>query len=152
VTIEIDVALDPTTGDMVVPTRLITGLELIQQRIRRRLQRGTGEWFLDPAGTGLPLLAWREQKPPRIAQILQRLQDEIKAVPGVVATANFTGTHDVAAHQLTVTGDVIVDDGTVTAVVVTAPTAGRPNSMSFGVFFSSNNIRGGIPRPSRGRP
>jgi hypothetical protein len=152
VPIETDVALDPTTGDLVVPTRMITGLELIQQRIRRRLRRGSGEWFLDPAGVGLPLLEWRQQKPPRIPQILQRLQDEIRAVPGVVATQNFVGTHDVAAHQLTVTGDVLVDGGTVTAIVVTGPTAGRRNAMVFGVFFSSNNIRGALPRPSRGRP
>lgn len=151
-TIEIDTQIDAVTGDLVVPTQLITGLPLIQQRIRRRLLRGTGEWFLDPVNVGLPLIGWRDQKPPNVALIVAQLQAEIREVPGVVATQNFQGTHDPAAHRLTVTGDVIVDDGGVTAVVVTAPTAGARNAMVFGVFFSSRSIQGAIPRPSTRRP
>jgi hypothetical protein len=150
-TIEIDTLLDDT-GDLAVPTRLLTGIELVQQRIRRRLRRGSGEWFLDPDGTGLPLLAWRQQKPPQISAIVARLQDEIRAVPGVIATQGFEGTHDVSAHQLTVTGTVVVGDGATTAIVVTAASVGRRNAMVFGVFFSSGNVRGALPRPSRGRP
>lgn len=148
---QVDALLDQD-GDLPVISRVVTGLELIQQRIRLRLRRGTGEWFLDPNGTGLPLIEWTQQKPPRIPEILTRIQAEIRAVPGVVGTANFAGVHDTAARRLTITGDVVYADGTVTAVVVAGATAGARNVMSFGVFFASGRIPGGPARPSHGVP
>lgn len=149
--IQADIALDPQTGDLVWPTRVITGLELIQQRIRTRLRRGLGEWFLDPGGVGLPLLDWRQQKPPRVQEIVSRVQQEIREIPGVTATANFVGTHDPAARRLTISGDVFYEEGGATALVVTGSTDPARNSMIFGVFFS-RNIQGAIPAPSLGRP
>ena len=149
--IQADLALDPLTGDIIFPTKLITGLALIEQRIRTRLRRGTGEWFLDPNGVGLPLLDWRQQKPPRVQEIVTRVQQELRDIPGVTATANFVGVHDPAARRLTISGDVFAADGAVTAVVVTGNTDPQRNSMIFGVFFS-RNIQGGIPAPSIGRP
>jgi hypothetical protein len=149
--IQADIALDPLTGDLVWPTKLLTGLDLIQQRIRTRLRRGLGEWFLDPNGVGLPLLDWRQQKPPRVQEIVSRVQSEIRAIPGVTATANFVGTHDAAARRLTISGDVFAADGAVTALVVTGTTDPARNSMIFGLFFS-RNVQGGIPSPSIGRP
>lgn len=151
-TVELDAYIDPTTGDLPEASRLITGLDLIQQRIRRRLLRGTGEYFLDPVNVGLPLIAWRNTKPPNVALIVARIQAEILDVPGVISTANFVGVHDAAAHRLTISGDVLANDGAVTAVVVTGLTAGARNTMSFGVYFASGNIRGGIPHPSHRRP
>ncbi|HEX5201307.1 MAG TPA: hypothetical protein VFW27_15350, partial [Actinoplanes sp.] len=143
---QLDAYIDPDTGDLPAIARFTTGIELIQQRIRRRLRRGVGEWFLDPQGTGLPLIEWRERKPPDIRGIVGRVQQEIREVPGVVATANFEGVHDPAARRLTVSGDVIVDTGEVTAVVVTGVTEQAHNAMVFGVYFSSGRIPGGIPR------
>lgn len=151
--VQADLLLDPTTGDLQVVSQFVTGIPLIEQRIRLRLRRGTQEWFLDPNGTGLPLLEWRQAKPPNVTEIAGRIQAEIRAVPGVVATQNWTGTHDPAARRVTVSGDVIVADGTVTTVLVTA-TEGSHNGFVFGVFFpGSGRIRGGGPAPiSTGRP
>lgn len=149
--VQVDAYIDPDSGDLPEVSRFTTGIELIQQRIRLRLLRGTGEWFLDPDGTGLPLLEWRQMKPPNIAAIVARLQAEIRDVPGVLATANFAGTHDSAARRLTITGDVVVDGGTVTSVVATTLTSGARNTMVFGLFFGSGRIQGGPARPSIGR-
>lgn len=146
----IDAYLDPATGDLPEVNRVCTGIELIQQRIRRRLRRGTGEWFLDPS-VGLPLIAWRDIKPPPEAVIVSQIQAEIRAVPGVVATRNFASAFDPATRRLTVTGDVIVAAQQVTSIVVIGSSAAH-NTMSFGVFFSSGSITGGIPRPTSGRP
>lgn len=150
--VQVDAYLDPLTGDLPAVSRLTTGIELIQQRIRTRLRRGTNEWFLDPAGTGLPLIEWRGQKPPDVQAIVNRVQSEIASIPGVTGTSNFTGTHDPAARRLTISGDVLAADGTVTSVVVVGVQDGRRNTMSFGLFFSSNAIPGGIPRITHGGP
>lgn len=149
---QVDAYLDPTTGDLPEVSRLCTGIELIQQRIRMRLRRGQGEWFLDPAGTGLPLLEWRQQKPPDVAAIVGRIQAEIASIPGVVSTANFVGVHDAAARRLTVTGDVVADGGEVTSVVVTGVQDPKRNTMPFAVFFGSSAISGSIPRIRHGGP
>lgn len=149
--VQIDALLDDD-GDLPEVSQFVTSVELIQQRIRRRLRRGTGEWFLDPDGVGLPLIAWRQQKPPQVAQILSQVQAEIREVPGVIATANFDAIHDTAARRLSIFGDVLVDDGSVTSIRVTGPTDASHNTMPFAVFFTSGSIRGGIPRPSTGRP
>lgn len=148
----VDAYLDPTSGDLPEISRLCTGLDLIQQRIRLRLNRGVGEYFLDPVNVGLPLIEWREQKPPQLGAIQRRIEDEIRQVPGVVRTQDFVATHDAGARRVTVTGNVIVDTGEVTAIVATAAGDVVRNSMSFGVQFSSNNIRGAAPRPSSRRP
>jgi hypothetical protein len=145
--VQIDAALG-ADGDLPEVSRFVTGLELIQQRIRLRLQRGTGEWFLDPLGVGLPLIDWRSQKPPDVRGIVARVQTEIREVPGVVGTANWSGVHDAAARRLTLTGDVLYRDSEVTSVVVTGAAGRDHNAMVFGVYFSSGNIRGAVPRPT----
>lgn len=150
--VQVDAYLDPLTGDLPEVNRLVTGMDLVAQRIRVRLQRGLQEWFLDTT-VGLPLLEWRQQKPPQVQAILARLQEEIRLVPGVVSTANFSGTHEPLARRLTITGDVYVDEDSVLSVVVLGATGGGArNGMPFAIFFSSRNIQGGIPAPSIGRP
>lgn len=147
--IQIDAYIDPITGDLPEVTRLTTGIELIQQRIRLRLYRGTGEWFLDPLGTGLPLIAWRNLKPPPVQLITGRIEAEIRKVPGVISTSDFVGVHDPAAHLLTVSGTATAADGAVTAVVITIPVGAR-NVSTIGVFFAPiGTMRGGLPRPGR---
>lgn len=148
---QIDAYLDPATGDLPEVSRFTTGIDLIQQRIRVRLRRGTGEYFLDPS-VGLPLLDWKQMKPPNVPLILSQMQAEIRAVPGVISTSTFNGVHDPATRLLTITGDVLVGDEVALRLAAFASTGHAHNTMSFGVQFSSGNIRGGVPRPSSGRP
>jgi len=145
-TVQIDAFLDPVTGDLPEVSRLCTGMELIEQRIRMRLHRGTEEWFLDPLGTGLPLLAWRQMKPPDVPAIVGRIQAEIRSIPGVTLTRNFNGVHDHAARRLTISGDVVAADGQVTSLVVAAPTDVARNAFYFQLFFSRGV--GSIVRPA----
>jgi hypothetical protein len=141
--VQIDAYLDPVTGDLPEVSRFITGIELVEQRIRLRLSRGLGEWFLDPDGTGLPLLEWRNQRPPDIPGILNRVQQEIRQIPGVTATKGFQGTHE--ARRLTISGDVFVATGSVTSIVVSGTSADR-NGFLFQFIFSRSG--GPIVRPS----
>jgi hypothetical protein len=144
---QLDAYLDPLTGDLSTIPRLVTGIDLVAQRIKRRLQRGTGEFFVDPS-LGLPLIEWRQQKPPQVALILARLQAEIRLVPGVVSTQNFQGTHDPLQRSLTISGDVTVAEEGVLSVVVFGSQDVARNTMSFSIFFSSGNIAGHVPQPS----
>ncbi|HZI43959.1 MAG TPA: hypothetical protein VFD53_02000 [Ilumatobacter sp.] len=152
-TVQVDTLLDPVTGDLQDVSQFVTGIALIEQRIRLRLRRGTGEWFLDPS-VGLPLIPWRERKPPNVTEMSSLVQAEIRRVPGVVATQNWTGVHDPAARRVTLSGDVIVSDGTVTTVLVTGVEGAGHNGYIFGVFFNGSNriVGGGPARPSTGRP
>lgn len=143
---QIDVGLDEN-GDIPEVPRMITGIALVAQRIRRRLQRGTGEWFLDPS-LGLPLLEWRQQKPPQVEQILVRLQQEIRLIPGVVSTSNFQGVHDPLARRLTISGDVTVEEEGVLSVVVMGSQDVARNTMHFSLHFYSGTIAGHLPQPS----
>lgn len=145
---QIDAYLDPDTGDLPVTNRLITGIELIEQRIRFRLKRATGEWFLDRS-EGLPLVQWRSRKPPQVQAILRTLQQEIRLVPGVVSTQNFEATHEPLLRRLTVTGDVLVEEGQVLSIAVIGETSPARNAHFFVSF--SRNLQGAIAAPSSGR-
>lgn len=132
--IQVDAYLDPVTGDLPAVSRFTTGMELIEQRIRLRLRRGLGEWFLDPVGVGLPLLEWRQQKPPDVPVIVARIQTEIRTIPGVTSTRGFNGVHDPRARQLVISGDVTAADGQVTSLIVIPPSTER-NSSQFVISF-----------------
>ena len=146
----IDIYIDPLTGDLPDTTRSVEGLDLVRQRIRVRLQRGLGEWFLDPANVGLPLIAWRETRPTDPDAIAAGIAAEIQSTPGVLAVADFEGAHDHAARSVTVSGRVQYDDGTVEAVqVVRAPDTDH-NTMWLIGFTASGTLTGGIPSPTIG--
>lgn len=143
--VQVDAQLDPVTGDLPEISSFATGIALIEQRIRLRLMRGLGEWFLDPNGVGLPLIEWRQMKPPDVAAIVQQIQIEIREVPGVIETRNFDGVHDSRTRSLTVSGDVIVADLGVTSIVVIAPQDPLRNAFQFQIFFT--RASGPIVRP-----
>lgn len=144
---EIDAALD-ANGDLAEVSRFVTGIPLIEQRIRLRLQRGTGEWFLDPDGVGLPLIAWREQKPPDLDAISVRIQQEIAAVPGVVRLENFEALHDPTLRRVTVRGDVFVNEEDSTTFVVVAGDTPVRNFSILAIQFPSRSISGAVARPT----
>jgi len=146
----VDGYLDPVTGDLPQVSRLTSGVELIEQRIRLRLQRGLDEWFLDPTA-GLPLIAWREQKPPDLAQIVALTQREIRAVPGVTTTVDFVAVHDNATRAVTVTGTALYDTEGASTVLVVCPPPTERNTSPWTVHITSRRINGLTPQINAGR-
>jgi hypothetical protein len=143
----IDAALN-VDGDLSEVSDFITGIGLIEQRIRIRLLRGVGEWFLDPENTGLPFLEWRAQKPPDLDAISIRIQQEVLEVPGVVRVENFEALHDTSVRRVTVRGDVFVNqDDATTFVVIVGDTPAR-NLAILAIQFPSRSISGAIARPT----
>lgn len=132
----IDAYLDPLTGDLPEISRFVTGMDLVRQRILTRLNRSKGEWFLDPEGTGLPHLEWRQTKPPDTNAIGTRVRQEIESVPGVASSTEWKVEHDNQANTVTITCRVYTEDGRSTTLVIAAPTAAdRRNVMTWPIFF-----------------
>jgi len=103
-----DVEIDTLTGDLRIPTNLITGPALILQRVRTRLSTFFGEYLLNRF-VGLPYLAWREQKPPDEAAIGAVVFAEISTTPGVIRVTSFAVAFDNATRALRIEGDVVIE-------------------------------------------
>lgn len=85
-----DVQLDEH-GDLPALTRHVSGVDLIRQRIKTRLQTFAGEWFLDER-RGLPYLEWKQARPADVAPIRARLRRDIVTTPGVIRVEDLAVT------------------------------------------------------------
>lgn len=97
-----DWALDDF-GELTVPTRIVSGYELVLQRVRLRLGLHLGEWVLDTSQGG-DYAGWREQKPAPISEIVQWARREIASTPGVLREIGLSGRLDPATRRVTITG------------------------------------------------
>ena len=107
---DFDVGLDPATRDLPVVSRLISGLDLIRQRIRVRLGTHEGEVLTD-ATKGMPWAAWFETKEPPVSAILARVRREIEAVPGVIRVEDLAATFTASSRSVAITGNVRTLEG-----------------------------------------
>lgn len=120
-----DIGLDDD-HDLPVVCRHITGIDLVIQRVRRRLLTHYGEYIGDRR-KGLPYLAWAQQKPPRTDAIGAVLRAAITSTPGVVRVSDWSGTFDVATRALTFTGTIHTSFGDVAATLLPFGTPGTGN-------------------------
>lgn len=79
-----DLALDLATWDLALPPRLVTGSEMIAQRIAIRFKFWFGEWFLDTR-EGVPYIEQVLVANPDLALIRSLFRRVIKTTPGVKA-------------------------------------------------------------------
>ncbi len=133
----VDAYLDPITNDLPAVNRLITGLDLVLQRIRIRLNRNRGEWFIDITA-GVPLLDWLAHKPPRLGEIAAFIRSELDSIPGVAGTDEFRSSFDTATRTVRITGVVFTETGDVTTISVESSQAQVGDNPAFWtVFFSA---------------
>jgi hypothetical protein len=102
-----DLYLDPLTGDVhISPTKQarLTGTfeEEATQRLRMRLRRLAGEWFLD-TNLGVPYRRDILVKNPDLQVVKSALQKEILADPAVESVTEFSLDHDRESRHLDVT-------------------------------------------------
>lgn len=107
-----DLAVDPKTGDLEIPVRILKGADAILQRVWIRIRFFLAEWFLDQR-LGVP---WRERILVKGAdsrdakQILQRV---VEKTPGVARVTQFDAQLNARTRVLTIPTMVFVaDDGT----------------------------------------
>ena len=119
--VPVDARLDPATHDLayVDGTVALTADEgeTIAQRIRIRLRRWRGEWFLDGAA-GVDYKGRIFRKGASLSGVLDELRREILGVPGVRRIVQLDVRYDRTTRTLTLS-DILVEAraGTVTVEV-----------------------------------
>ena len=84
-----DLALDPLTGDLALPPRLVSGLEAVAQRLWIRLNTWAGTWFLDQR-VGVPYVTQiLGVKAPNLRAIEALLRRVISGTVGVTGIDDF---------------------------------------------------------------
>lgn len=92
----IDIALDPSTGDLVFEDfnfALIGGVDQIAQNLAIRLRFMLGEWYLNTL-VGVPYYQYFFIKNPNQIQIETFLKDEISNTPGIIDITSFASDFD----------------------------------------------------------
>ncbi len=105
-------ALDPATGDMALPVRILRGIESVAQRIRVRLKWFLGEWFLDQR-QGIPYYEDILVKNPDPILIQFIFRRAIESTPGVKRASGFSASLDRPTRILYLSFEATLNDGTV---------------------------------------
>lgn len=96
-----DLALDISTWDLELPPRLITGADMIAQRIGIRFKFWLGEWFLDTR-EGVPYIEQVLVANPDLSLIRALFRRVITSTPGVKRVESLDLSFDRAARTLVV--------------------------------------------------
>ena len=125
-----DIQLDDE-GDLPLIPIHTSGIEAVAQRVEIRLRIFFGEWFLDER-RGLPWLEWKQQKPPNIDVIRERVRSEIRQARGVVRVESLEVALGVGT--ITIKGVIIVADA---SLALTATVSPANNAQPVTVLISS---------------
>lgn len=111
-----DIALDPTTGDLLLENfdlQLVEGRDQIAQNLAIRLRFILGEWFLDTTA-GVPYYTDFFIKAPNQIRIESVLKEEILDTPGVNQILSFSSNFDAQRRVYSVVFSVITTQGEIT--------------------------------------
>lgn len=114
-----------TAGDLPERTRIITGNEVILQRLGRRLQTHLGEYLSD-SSVGVPWADWLSVRRFDVDAAAAWLRAAIETCPGVVRLDDWTGVRD--GDSATFTGSVVTSDGSTPFVVTNIGAPGSGNT------------------------
>ena len=104
-----DFALDENLN-LLIPTRLIEGTELVVQRIRVRLNTFLGEWLLD-SRVGIPYIQWKDAPTQLTSTAIEStIVAQISSIPGVDRVENISAVLDSATETWSVTGLVCIGE------------------------------------------
>jgi hypothetical protein len=108
-----DIALDPTTGDLLLENfdlQLVEGRDQIAQNLAIRLRFILGEWFLDITA-GVPYYDDFFIKAPNQIRIESVLKEEILDTAGIDQILSFTSNFDAQRRIYSVTFSVSTIQG-----------------------------------------
>ncbi len=116
-------------GDLPERTKILTGNDVVIQRIGRRLQTHLGEYLSDKS-VGVPWASWVAIRPFPINEASAWLRAAIETCPGVVRLDDWTG--EMSGSTATFTGTVITSSG---AVPIQLLPLGAPGSGNTSASF-----------------
>ena len=111
-----DIALDPTTGDLLLENfdlQLVEGRDQIAQNLAIRLRFILGEWFLDITA-GVPYYDDFFIKAPNQIRIESVLKEEILDTPGIYQILSFNSSFNALRRIYSVTFSVSTIQGEIT--------------------------------------
>lgn len=105
-------AVDPGTGLLAIPLRLVFGSEAVAQRVRSRFRFFLGEWFLDTR-QGIDYFRAVLVKNPSIPLITGMFREVLLTTPGVISVKAFSIQIDRPGRALTATFEAKLNDGSI---------------------------------------
>ena len=105
----IDLALDPTTGDLLITDfdlSIVTGVNQVAQNLAIRLRFFLAEWYLDLTA-GVPYYQYFLVKAPNQIQIESFLKEEIANTRGVSEITEFSSSFNPDVRSYNVNFSVI---------------------------------------------
>lgn len=104
-----DVKLGPD-GDIFPTRQIVTGEDLVLQRMEIRFRTFAGEYLLDTA-QGLPYLEWVQTFPVPLDQIRDAFANEIATCPGVASLDSISATFNDATERVTIDAQATLEAG-----------------------------------------
>lgn len=92
----IDLALDPTTNDLLITAfdlSFVEDIDQIAQNLNIRLRFFLGEWYLDTLA-GVPYYQYIFVKNPNQIQVDSFLQNEISSTVGITDITSYSSSYD----------------------------------------------------------
>jgi hypothetical protein len=102
-------ALNPATGDLEIPLRIVRGAEAVAQRVRVRFRWFLGEWFLDTR-QGVPYFRDILIKNPDPILISFIFRQVLMTTPGVKRVESIKAALDRGSRALRVDFAATLDD------------------------------------------
>lgn len=122
---KVDVGLDES-GDLPMRTGHISGVDLVVQRIQRRIRTVKGEWMAD-GRVGLPYFSWFQQKPLRVDEVGAAVRSVIETTPGVQRLEDWRGSIDLATRAVTFSGTIKTAEADIRLTVARVGEPGADN-------------------------
>lgn len=100
----IDIALDPSTNDLLIEAfdlTFVSNIEQIAQNLNIRLRFFLSEWYLDTLA-GIPYYQYIFIKNPNQIQVDSFLQNEISQTEGVIDITSYSSAYDGAKREYSV--------------------------------------------------
>lgn len=112
----IDIALDPTTGDILLvdhSAQLVQDIDQVAQNLAIRLRFILGEWYLNILA-GVPYYEYFFVKSPNQIQVESFLKEAIVDTPGILQITSFSSAYDNAHRRFSVNFSAQTESGNLT--------------------------------------
>lgn len=123
--------------DLPARTRLVSGLDLVAQRIRMRLALHQGDVLRD-VSIGFPWADWLSTKPVPLATIQAQVRRQLALIPGVSQVANVQAS--AAGGTITLSADVSTEEGSVSILASIADPGTRTMSFTANFWGRSGSV------------
>lgn len=116
-------------GDLALPMRQSTGLDVVVARARIRLNARLGEWLSDTS-LGLPWVEWSNNTSPTASGAAALVRAQLEDVTGITSVNSCSATIRGRVLTVTATASIVADgaagDLTITATLDPFATTGAP--------------------------